>query len=248
MDIQEKLDSIEKQKKDLLEMTPSEHKTDEIRELYYAVENAKRVQKEAPEDVLNAETKYYKARYGSQYLEKQLQTYTIEGRTVRAEMVQAHEKLLAEMDQSLSYYDSQITFLKNITEVQLTLYTSIQKSLRKIRKSETNTNNRKTFYTEQQETRLSFWVIVCDCIILSQVGILGWEYKNTKEQKLIMKMVGFLASIFLLSTLLSWLAKIPKTIQVYLGWGYDPLESKIPWFFIVPIYIYVVWLLIHHFT
>jgi hypothetical protein len=248
MGIQEQLDFIEQQKKDLLEMTPAEHKTDEIRKLFHEVENAKRVQKEAPDDVINAETKYYKARYGSQYLEKQLQTYTIEGRTVRADMVQAHEKLLSEMDQSLSYYDSQQAFLKNIGEVQLTLYTSIQKSLRKIRKSETSTNNRKTFYTEQQETRLSFWVLVCDCIIISQVGLLGLEYKETKEQKLILKMVGFLVSIFLLSTILTWLGKIPKTIQVYLGWGYDPLESKIPWFFIVPIYIYVVWLLIHHFT
>lgn len=250
MDIQEKLDEIQKQREDLLSMTPAQHHSETVKELYEEVLATEKAEKMAPQDVRDAKQKYYKARYGDQYLDKQMADYAIEGRTLRADILEKHNEELKKMDQSLSYYDSALLYLKNISGVQVSLLTSIQSLLDKIKMSEVDTTNRKTFYTEQEEEHLAFWTLLCNCIILSQAGIVAWFYRDQLKTnyKLLGVLVGLISVVFLLPYVVNLIYKLPTAINVYTEWGYDPLSSKLPWLLIIGIIVYMIWLLVWYFT
>ena len=51
-----------------------------------------------------------------------------------------------------------------------------------------------------------------------------------------MKAIGctaLLCILFFTDTLLTWLRYLPKSVTFYTQWGYDPMESKIPWLLVV---------------
>ena len=38
---------------------------------------------------------------------------------------------------------------------------------------------------------------------------------------------------------MTWLRYLPKSITYYTQWGYDPMESKIPWFLLISLLFFV---------
>ena len=73
IDIQQKLDAIQQSNDELLNQTPSERNAAEVNEYYQEVLQAKTVKDHAPQQLKDAEERYYKARYGEKYMDVQTQ-------------------------------------------------------------------------------------------------------------------------------------------------------------------------------
>ena len=39
--------------------------------------------------------------------------------------------------------------------------------------------------------------------------------------------------------MVSWLRYLPKSVTYYTQWGYDPMESKVPWFLVISLVVFV---------
>lgn len=250
MDIQAKLDSIQEQKQSLLKLTPTQHKSKNLSKLYAEVVDARETQQNAPFRVKAAEKRYYMVRDGKDgYAKHMTEQYTKEARTVRQTMLSNHLAQLSDMNKSLTYYDSVRVYLKNISEVQLTSLHKIKELLNKIRMSEVNTNNRKSYYMEQEQKNISTWIIVCNCFIFSYTMLLLYKYKDQLKQPLVVGVIVFLLSmVFLLSYVVDLIVKIPTAINVYTEWGYDPTESKTQWYFYIPLGLIALWYMVKYFS
>ena len=247
MDIQAKLDAIQEQKQSLLEMTPSQHHSKHLSKLYEDVLDAKSTAKNAPFRVTAAEQKYYRVRDGPEgYQEHLLQLYSKEGRGLRDRMLSRHKSQMEEVNQSLSYYESVRTYLRNISEVQTVLLNHIRTLLDKIRMSEVETTYRKTYFMEQVQTTLYTRIITCNLFILSYIVFSVFTLELEES------LAGFLFVLFLsvfgLSYILKGLSSLPLSLNVYTELGYDPTESKQQWYFIIPIAMLVLWILVRYFS
>jgi len=250
MDIQAKLDSIQEQKQSLLNLTPTQHKSKNLSKLYAQVVDARETQHNAPFRVKEAEKQYYVIRDGEDgYAQHMAAQYTKEARSVRQSMLSAHLAQLSDMNTSLTYYDSVRIYLKNISKVQLTSLNQIKELLNKIRMSEVNTNHRKSYYMEQEQKNISIWIMVCNCFIFSYTVLLSYNYRDKLKNPLVLGVLVFLLSVtFLLSYLINFISKVPTAINVYTEWGYDPTESKIGWYFYIPLGFVALWYTVKYFT
>jgi hypothetical protein len=236
MDIQSKLDSIQEQRQTLLTLTPTQQISKNLSKLYVNVVEARDTEKNAPMHVKETERRYYKAKYGADYKYHLKSQFVKESRELRQKMIDEHLNQLGEMDKSLSVYDSVRTYLQNITEVHSVILTQIKKWLDKIRRSDINTNNRKSFYMEQEQKNISTWILVCNCFILAYCGSILFEYREDLKTPIIAgTLVTLLSVVFLLPFIVKMIVKLPRSVNVYTEWGYDPTESKTPWMVMIPI-------------
>jgi hypothetical protein len=250
MDLQAKLDSIQEQKQSLLEMTPSEHRSKNLSKLYADVLDAKSTAQNAPFRVKAAEQRYYRVRDGANgYQDHLLQRYAKDGRELRDRMLAQHNSQLEEVNQSLSYYESVRVYLRNISEVQVVLLTRIRSLLDKIRMSEVETTYRKTYFMEQVQTTLGTRIVMCNLFILSYIGLMVYVRRDQLEEPII---AGSIFVLFLLVFGLSYLIKgitsLPLSLNVYTEFGYDPMESKQQWYFIIPISMSLLWIYLRYFN
>ena len=248
MDLQAKLDSIQEQKQALLTQTPSEHKTKTLSKLYADVLDAKSTAENAPFRVKAAEQKYYRVRDGAGgYETHMMERYAKDGRTLRDNMLTQHNAQLEEMNQSLTYYESVRTYLRNISEVEIVLLTRIRTLLDKIRLSEVETTYRKSFFMEQLQASLSTRIVMCNFFILSYVALMVFIYKDQLQDPVIAgTLIVFLITVFGLSYIIQWITSLPLSLNVYTEWGYDPTESKQQWYFIIPIGTILLWVLVKY--
>ena len=235
MDIQQKLDAIQKQNEELLNQTPSERNAAEVNEYYQEVLQAKVVKDQAPQQLKEAEERYYKARYGDKYMDVMIQKYTAESKEVLKSMMDAHQDQLTKLNDKIKTYTSTATYLKNMEEVQKVWLLKTQKWVDDINRSNVSLNNRNTFYTDEEQQQLSYWILFENCILISFILVtIVMTFVNRSEIK--MKVIGCIALtciIFFTDTLLTWLRYLPKSVTFYTQWGYDPMESKIPWLLVV---------------
>lgn len=250
MDLQAKLDSIQEQKQSLLEMTPSQHRSNHLSKLYADVLDAKSTAQNAPFRVKAAEQKYYRVRDGADgYQDHLLQRYAKEGRVLRDRMLTQHNSQMEEVNQSLSYYESVRVYLRNISEVQIVLLTRIRSLLDKIRLSQVETTYRKTFFMEQVQTTLSTRIIVCNLFILSYIGFMAYIRRDQLEEPMI---AGSIFALFLfvfgLSYLLKGITSLPLSLNVYTEFGYDPMESKQQWYFLIPLAMWILWICVRYYS
>jgi len=240
MDIQQKLDSIQIKREKILQQTPLEHNANKVNEYYQQVLQAKKVNEDAPDQLKEAEENYYKARFGDQYKDVQRQKYLSESKEVLQSMMKAHQEQLNNVDDMLQTYTSSRSYYKNIEEVQKTWLDKIKKWVRQIQESQSSINNRNAFYAEQEQTNLSGWILfenvfLISFIIVTIVNIL-MTYKHSESKDIIIKTIGILGLsviVFFTNTILSWLRYLPKSVTFYTQWGYDPMESKLPWILIM---------------
>jgi hypothetical protein len=250
MDIQAKLDAIQEQQQSLLEMTPSQHRSKQLSKLYEDVLDAKSTAKNAPFRVTATEQKYYRVRDGPDgYQDHLLQLYTKDGRGLRDRMLSRHKSQMEEVNQSLSYYESVRTYLRNISEVQTVLLNHIRTLLDKIRMSEVETTYRKTYFMDQVQTTLHTRIIMCNLFILSYMVYSVYTLREKLEDPMI---AGFLLVLFLsvfgISYIIKGFTSLPLSLNVYTEFGYDPTESKQQWYFIIPISMLVLWIFVRYFS
>ena len=246
MDIQAKLDAIQEQKQSLLEMTPAQHRYKNLSKLYADVVSAKSSAENAPFRVKAAEQKYYNVRDGANgYQEYLLGKYTKERRSLRDRMLRQHESHIGEVNQSLSYYESVRTYLRNISEVQTVVLNQIRDLLNKIRMSEVETTYRKTYFMEQIQSALNTRIIICNLCIVTYVGMMSY-IRGVQEPLVAVSMIGLLMVVFGLSHLIKGIRDIPLSLNVYTEVGYDPIESKKQWYFIIPISMLLLWVFVNY--
>jgi hypothetical protein len=249
MDIQAKLDAIQEQRQALLDMTPSQHHAKHLSELYEDVLDAKSTAENAPFRVKAAEQKYYRVRDGPDgYREHLLQIYTKDGRSLRDRMLGHHKSQMDDVNQSLSYYESVRTYLRNISDVQMVLLTHIRTLLDKIRMSEVETTYRKTYFMEQVQTTLQTRIVVCNLFLLSYLVFSLYTLRTSLNEPLIAGLLfALFVSIFGLSYFIRGITSLPLSLNVYTEFGYDPTESKQQWFFIIPLAMLILWIAVRYF-
>lgn len=242
MDLQQKLDSIQSNREKLLQQTPSEHNADKVNEYYQEVLQAKKINEDAPDQLKNAEENYYKARFGDQYADVKRQKYISESKDVLQSMLKAHQDQLKDVDDKLQTYSASRSYYKNMEEVKKTWLDKIQKLVKQIQDSQASMNNRNAFYAEQENANLSGWILFENVFLLSFIVVTivttAMSYKESEEYKheVMIKSIGIFVLtciIFFTNTFLSWLRYLPKSVTFYTQWGYDPMESKLPWVLIM---------------
>jgi len=250
MDLQAKLDSIQERKQALLEMTPSEHRSENLSKLYADVLDAKSTAENAPFRVKAAEEKYYRVRDGANgYKEHLLQRYAKDGRELRNQMLAQHKSQLEEVNESLSYYDSVRVYLRNISEVQITILSHIRTLLDKIRMSEVETTYRKSYFMEQVQTTLGTRIIICNIFILSYITVMMYIRREQLGEPIIAGSIFvLLVIVFGLSYLIKIITSLPLSLNVYTELGYDPTESKQQWYFLIPFGMWILWVSVRYFS
>jgi len=240
MDIQQKLDSIQSSREKLLEKTPFEHNADKVNESYQEVIHAKKINEEAPEQLKQAEENYYKARFGDQYADVQRQKYISESKEVLQSMMTEHQDQLKDLDDRLQTYSASRSYYKNLGEVKKTWLEKIKKWIRQIQESQASMNNRNAFYAEQEHVKLSGWILFENVFLLSFIVVTivttAMTYKESDSHEIMIKVVGIIVLTCIMlftNTILTWLRYLPKSVTFYTQWGYDPMESKLPWLLIV---------------
>jgi len=161
------------------------------------------------------------------------QKYTAESKEVLKTMMDVHQEQLTKLDDKIKTYTSTATYLKNMEEVQKVWLLKTQKWVDDINRSNVSLNNRNTFYTDEEQQQLSYWILFENCILISFI-LVTVVFMNRSEIK--MKVIGCIALtciVFFTDTLLTWLRYLPKSVTFYTQWGYDPMESKIPWLLVV---------------
>ena len=248
MDLQAKLDSIQEKKQAVLNKTPDEHKADNVAKLYSDVLKARSTAENAPFRVKELEKKYYTYRYGADgYKQELVDRYVREGRTKRADMLTQHNGQMESIDRSMTYYETVRIYFKNMADVETTLLTRIQALLNKTRTSQVETNYRKSYFMEQVQTSLSTRIILCNIFILSCIAVLGFQYRDQLQHKIISgTLIVLFVVVFGLSYLIQWITYLPLSLNVYTRFGYDPTESKQHWYFIIPIGMVVLWFLVKY--
>ena len=236
IDIQQQLDAIQKRNDELLNQTPAERNAEEVNKYYQEFLQAQTVKDHAPTQLKEAEERYYKARYGDKYMDVQQQKYTAESREVLETMMEAHQEQLKKLDDKIKTYTSTATYLKNMEEVQNVWLMKTKKWVDDINRSNVHLNHRNTFYADQEQNQLSYWILFENCILVSFVIVTMVLTFMGDKAELKMKVIGctaLLCILFFTNTLLTWLRYLPKSVTFYTQWGYDPMESKIPWLLVV---------------
>jgi hypothetical protein len=226
MDIQEKLDSIERRKQELINRTPEEQKNKIIKTTYDEYVSAKEISEYAPEQLQQAETNYYKAKYGLQYIDKQKEKYKAESIQVSDKKLQAHKKQMGEVNNTLDHYKNAEEYNNHINEIKAIHLAKIKTLIQKIRLSEAPTNQQKTIFTEQEEDVIRSYIITLNWFI----GLFTLYYIFINRSNI--NTVTISQTIFLLSIifLVRPLIHVLKTFSIPFQVGYDPMKSKKPWF------------------
>ena len=236
IDIQQKLDLIEASNEELLNQTPSQRNSKEVNKYYQQVIQARTVKEHAPEDLKAAEERYYKARYGDQYMNVLQKKYEAESKVVLEKMMKAHQDQLNIVDDKIKTFKATAIYLKNIEEVKKMWLFKTKDWVDKINHSSASLNNRNTFYADEEQSQLSYWILFENCILFSFVLVTIVLMFMGDKNEIKMKVIGstaLLCILFFTNTLLTWLRYLPKSVTFYTQWGYDPMESKVPWLLMV---------------
>lgn len=144
--------------------------------------------KEAPYRIKEAEKKYYEATKGTAFYNEMLkERYSSEIKAIAISSIQDHKKNINEIKNDISDYESEIIYsskLRNLMNNVMAENELLRENINDY-KSEINTNDRKTFYEDQQIQNLSRWrsiIIVLFWIIFAvlciNILLLKQKYKD----------------------------------------------------------------------
>ena len=237
MDIQQQLDSIKSRRDNELNLTPAEQNAKIVDEFYQEVLRAKTVNENAPTQLKDAEDAYYKARFGDKYMDVQRQKYIAESKEVLQSMMDSHQQELKKTDDKIKTYASSATYLKNLEGLKKTWLDKIKILVQQINASKASLNNRNTFYADQEQSEWSNWILFENCFILSFILVtIVTTVMGYRGEDLTMKIIGIislLCIVFFTNKVVALSRYLPKSVTYYIQWGYDPMESKIPWLLVV---------------
>lgn len=239
MDIQEKLDSIQQRKQELLNMRPDEKQTKEIKTTYDTYISAKEINEYAPSQLEEAKVSYYKAKYGVNYKDKLKEQYKVESKDIADAKLKEHESQMGQLNDTLNNYKNSEEYSKHINEIKAVHLAKIKSLIQKIRLSDAHTNQQKTFYTEQEEDVINSYIITLNWFI----GLFTIYYIFDQRSNIRPVMIAetiFLISIIFLKPLL-YFSKVDLQFQ----FGYDPMKSKVPWILWVFFILLLIWLWVY---
>ena len=229
MNIQQQLDELQQRTDSELAKTPAQHKEDNIDKLRTAYEDAKGAAQNAPARVVSTGTAYYNLKDGPDGYKKHIKN-TTDTTGKKKEMKSVFDQKIEELNLSITYYDAETTYSKNMGIVLTTLQGKNKSLIADFQKSTIPTNNRKTYYLQMEQGTIDAWITVFNFFIMSGVALL-----LTHEPKQ-WAFIGFLLVIvFFLSTIIKIVKKLPYGVSVYTEWGYDPNAKKMQFLYIIPI-------------
>lgn len=155
----------------------AEIQNDREKELYSRMMDYRTIAKEAPVNAAKAEEVYYTF-IDEGYKDKLLER---SAPTVRKEIQTKHDSILEAVNSSISNYESQRTYLNNISDVFSNLYQKINQNM-KIQKdnlSNNTTNQQKVYYLNQEYKTVDN---VNYFLLLASSGIIGLLLKTMMEQ------------------------------------------------------------------
>jgi hypothetical protein len=242
MGIQEQLDAIERKRQQLLTQTEDEKNTELIKKAYDEYVSAKEINKFAPSQLDQAETNYYKARYGIDYLDKQREKYKIESAEMTKEKIQAHEAQLEKVDETLNNYKNSETYSKKINKVKAIHLASIKVLIQKIRLSEVDTNQQLAFFKGQEEEVIRWYIVLLNCFILLFTLYFLVTNRNSITKKTIIQAMFLITIVFFVKHILFIGDKL---FHLQLKFGYDPMKSKLPWVVYAVLILLAIWLWVY---
>ena len=242
MEIQEKLDLIEKRRQAFLNQTIDEKNTELIKQSYDEYVSAKEINKFAPQQLDQAETNYYKAKYGIDYLDKQKEKYKTESLEMTKDKLKSHQRQLDRVDESLSNYKNSEKYAKSINAVKAMHLARIKELIKKIRLSDGHTNQQKAIFKGQEEDAIRWYIIALNWFI--GLFTLYFIYMNrTTINAVTIGQTIFLITIIFLIKYILYIAK--ELFKFKPNFGYDPMKSKIPWVVYGFIILVAIWLWVY---
>jgi hypothetical protein len=236
--LNDKLNKIADKNQKELTKTPEEIRNEKLKELNDKLIAARSSYEIAPKAYTDAEKEYYVFKDGQDsYNSAQFNKYKKEADQVKTDMLQKHNEEMKDAFQSLSYYDSQRSFITNINEIKLNILSRIKHKLEEISNEYTdkNTNDRKTFYIVQEKETLTFWIrlfnhcmiafaiiYVIFCVLEGKVNLFTYLFP-----------IGIGIIVFYLETIFKLIWMIPMSFNVYTSWAEDNGNSMTTFFYII---------------
>ena len=242
MDIQQQLDTIERKRQQLLTQTNDEKNTVLINKAYDEYVSAKEINKFAPSQLDQAETNYYKARYGTEYINKQKEKFKIESAEMAKEKMQAHETQLEKVNETLDNYKNSETYSKSINRVKAVHLANIHGLIQKIRLSEVDTNQQRAFFKGQEEDAIRWYIISLNWFISLFTIYFIYDNRNDIKKKTIVQAIFLITIVFFIKHILFIGDKL---FHFQWGFGYDPMKSKIPWIVWTFFLLMAIWLWVY---
>ena len=242
MDIQEKLDLIEKRRQAFLTQTIDEKNTELIKESYDEYLSAKEINKFAPQQLDQAETNYFKAKYGIDYIDKQKEKYKTESLEMTKEKLKAHQTQLDRVDESLNNYKNSEKYAKSINDVKAMHLARIKELIKKIRLSDIHTNQQKAIFKGQEEDAIRWYIVALNWFIGLFTLFFIFMNRTNINKTTIGQTIFLLTIIFFIKYILYFAQELFKFKP---NFGYDPMKSKITWFLYAVSLLVAIWLWVY---
>lgn len=242
MEIQEKLDLIEKRRQAFLNQTIDEKNTELIKESYDEYISAKEINKFAPEQLNQAETNYFKAKYGIDYLDKQKEKYKTESLEMTKDKLKAHQRQLERVNESLNNYKNSEKYAKSINAIKAMHLARIKELIKKIRLSDAHTNQQKAIFKGQEEDAIRWYIIALNWFIGLFTLYFIYMNRTTINAFTIGQTIFLITIIFLIKHIL-YIAK--ELFKFKPNFGYDPMKSKIPWVIYAFVILVAIWVWVY---
>ena len=158
--IAEKIQDLKDKNLANLKTGPNEVSQQEADNLHTAWLNAETVANSAPGDAAAAKTAYYTYIDGStEYNSTLTAQYTEEAEELKTKLAKKYEDKAAVVNKNLAYYKSQLSYTENVDTIKSDLLDKIEKTSYEVYaiNSDRSTNNRKTFYLNQQTNSFNHW-------------------------------------------------------------------------------------------
>jgi len=225
----QQINNIAKQNQSNMTKTPTELREEKLKELNSKLLQARSNYESGPFEIENAEKNYYTLKDGPVgYEKRKFDKYKLEAEKLRKEMLVNHQEDIKNAFNSLSYYNSQRSYMSNINTVKLTLLKNIMNKLDNIKKEQASksTNNRKTYYVLQEQESVIFWLQFLNYCILSFMIVFiiySVREEHIDRYTYLFTFIGAIL-VFYLEPIIKLIQSIPLSFNVYTAWGEDTEE------------------------
>jgi len=244
MTLAESVAAVEDRHQSDINKTPSEIREERLSELEDKLIEARTTYTYAPENLSRAEKEYYTFKDGEPaFTQSQIEKYKREGIDIKKEMMLKHEQDMSKSLQSLSYYESQRTYIKNVNIIKLTLLNKILAKIKEIQSETANkdTNNRKTFYMAQEQEWLTMLIQFINFALISfTIVFIIYSVREHNVTSVTYFLVIFLIFvIFYVEMIVAWVRTIPLSLNVYTSWTEEADQSTFLFWAVVMVVMFL---------
>lgn len=191
MDLNDKLNIIDFKNQQKLSMDSTQSKDKQINDLYNQMIAAKENVKTAPIKAVQASEKYY------QFIGEKDHSLESEANAFGNEIANKHQALFDSLQQKIQFYDSQYQYLNQLDVMLFDYYKQILTQLNRVKNdiTQSNTNDRKVYYINEELSTLDSWALLLFYIQIYILGILIVQFSNDYNNYLTLFIILFLIFI-----------------------------------------------------